>query len=294
VVAFSVDAQINMSDSTAQVIGYWNKFEKQTYSVIQSHYKIKGTDTTSREKTTYEVEITVKDSTEKSYLIEWFYKNYHIDTKDEIKNKIASLYKDVKVLIRTSELGVIEEVVNWKEVRDYLKVGMDAFRKEYKQIPNMDKMITQIETMFSSKESIEATAINDAQQFYTFHGAKYKLGELLEARIKVPNMLGDDPFDSDFSVSLDEINSDDNNFIMRSTQVIDSKQLTDATFEYLNKMSSTLNMPAPKRTDLMNLKNETHIASRIHGSGWVVYSVFTKTVNSDTNTNVEERIIEIK
>jgi hypothetical protein len=58
--------QINMADSTAQVITYWEKGEKQNYSVTTENIKIKGSDTTSKEMTTYNVEITVLNTSEKS------------------------------------------------------------------------------------------------------------------------------------------------------------------------------------------------------------------------------------
>lgn len=50
----------------------------------------------------------------------------------------------------------------------------------------------------------------------------------------------------------------------------------------------------PKREDLKDLKNETLTASRIHGTGWIVYSVQTITIISDNVTNIEERTIELK
>ena len=52
--------------------------------------------------------------------------------------------------------------------------------------------------------------------------------------------------------------------------------------------------PEPKREDLDNFTNETLVASRIHESGWVIYSILTKTVTVDGSSNIEERIIEIK
>ena len=46
--------------------------------------------------------------------------------------------------------------------------------------------------------------------------------------------------------------------------------------------------------EIKELKNETVTASRIQGTGWVIYSVQTITVTAENITNIEERIIEIK
>jgi hypothetical protein len=81
---------------------------------------------------------------------------------------------------------------------------------------------------------------------------------------------------------------------MRATQEVNKEQLTNATFDYLTKMANIMKIKSPKREDLKDLKNETLTASRIHGTGWIVYSVQTTTVTSDNLTNIEERIIELK
>jgi hypothetical protein len=205
-----------------------------------------------------------------------------------------NITKDMKVIFKTDELGAFTEVVNWKEIRDYIQKATTSLSKEFAVILEMDKLLKQIAVTYSSKEAVESAAIKDIRQFHTFHGAKYKLGEVLKGQLKVPNLLGTEPFDSDFTIYLSEINEADNNFIMRATQEVNKEQLTNATFDYLTKMANIMKIKSPKREDLKDLKNETLTASRIHGTGWIVYSVQTTTVTSDNLTNIEERIIELK
>ncbi len=286
--------QINMADSTAQVITYWDKGEKQNYTITSEKIKLKGTDTTSKVITTYDVEITVLNQTDKSYTIQWLYKNIKTNSTNPTIQKLMNITKDMKVVFKTDELGAFTEVVNWKEIRDYIQKATNSLSKDFAAIPEMDKVLKQTAAIYSSKEAVESAAIKDIQQFHTFHGAKYKLGEVLEGQIKVPNLFGTEPFDSDFTIYLDEINEADNNFIVRSTQEVNKEQLTNATFDYLTKMANTMKVAPPKREDLKDLKNETLTASRIHGTGWVVYSVQTTTINSDDITKIEERTIEIK
>jgi len=291
----SAFGQINMVDSTAQVIAYWDIGEKQSYSISLQKIKLKETDTTSNEIITYDVDITVLDSTENSYTIEWFYHNYKSNSTNEIVKKITSLSEDLKVIIETDELGVVKGVKNWKEVRNYLKKSMSEIEDDFKDIPNMDKMFKQIERMYSSKEAIESAAIQDVQQFHTYHGGKYLLGEILEFTMQGPNIYNPQkPFDLNATMYLDELNPDDNNFIIRLSQEVDSEQLTNTTFEYLEQMAETMGTKAPKKEEIGQLTNITTTASRIHGTGWLIYSIQTKTVNTTGATNVEERIIEIQ
>lgn len=148
--------------------------------------------------------------------------------------------------------------------------------------------------MYNSKESIEANTIKDALQFYTFHGAKYTLGEKYEGQLQFPNNYGGKPFDVTTTVNLDELNVSDDNSVIRMYQVVDSKQLTDATYGYL-KRAGILGDSLPSREKMPSVSTEIWTASRIHGStGWTTYSIETREIKSEETINVEERIIQIK
>ncbi|PWJ43968.1 hypothetical protein [Sediminitomix flava] len=296
--SYSALAQINMNDSSAQVIGYWDMNEKQSYTITEEKYKIRDADTTNREFIKYSVDVTIVDSTANSYDIEWLYKDFDIDTEDEFSKKLISISENMVIKIRTDEMGSLQHVLNWKEVQKYisksLKLLKKEFKKQIKDAPNMDQIFRQVANMYATKEAIEAGAIKEILQFYTFHGARYELGEEYKGDMKTANLLGGEPFDTHMSVSLDELNPEDNNYIIRMKSSVDSQQLTDATFNYLTQMTASLNVSNLKREDFPNLSNDTWTASRIHGSGWVIYTIETKEVFAEGRTNVEERIIEIQ
>jgi|TARA_R110002110_G_scaffold74563_5_gene197271 hypothetical protein len=286
--------QISAKDSTVQVIGYWAKQETQSYNISYKKFKIKSKDTISRELMKYEVDIKIIDSTENSYTIEWLYKNYSIDTENELVRKLTSIANDISVKIKTDEYGAFVEIVNWEEVRDYLEKVTEKLKVELKDVPNYKKIIANVMSIYSTKESIEANAIKDALQFYQFHGVKYNLGEELEGILETSNNFGGKPFETDVRFSLDEINEIDGNSILRSYQVINSKQLTDATYKHL-QMLGTFGDKIPPRNEFPSLTNETSTASRIHGeTGWIIYSIETKEITAEETTNIEERVIEIK
>lgn len=288
------NGQINMNDSSVQVIGYWDKNEKQSYIVTNQSYKVKNSDTSSRESYKYAVDITIVDSTADSYTIDWFYHDYDIKADNELIKKLSSIAEDMTVTITTDGLGAFKEVKNWKDIRDFILKGTKMLKKETKDIPNLDKVIKQMEDMYSTKESIEAAAIKEIQQFYTYHGGKYKLGEEITASMKVANLYGGAPFDTEVTLWLDEINTEDNNSIIRMQQIVNSEQLTKTTFDYLTKMSESMKVPGPKWEEIPPLKNETWTSSRIHNAGWVIYSIETQEVSAEDVTNVKENIIELQ
>ncbi|WP_298763117.1 hypothetical protein [uncultured Polaribacter sp.] len=290
----TIFSQISVKDSTVQVIGYWANLEQQSYDISLEKLKLKGTDTISREYTSYEVDLKIIDSTANSYTTEWYYKNYKVETDSEIAKKINALASDIAVQIKTDEFGTFMEVVNWESIKEYQLKVTDQLKEELKDVPNINNIIDNVMKNFNSKEAIEANAIKDAIQFYSFHGIKYTLNEKVKGNITLRNNFGGKPFDAAISYSLDEINEEDGNAVIRMKQVVNSEQLTNETYKFLKKVSA-FGKNMPNREDFPPLTNETYTASRIHGeTGWVIYSIETKEVKAEGTTKIEERIIEIK
>lgn len=292
--ALAAVGQISIADSTMQVVGYWDMNESLTYVVYNQSVRTQGTDTLSNEYTRYEVDVTIVDSTENSYTIKWHYRDYFIETDNEVMKRLSSIFEDMSVLIRTDELGTFQEIINWEDIKTFMLITTALLREEFKEIPNMDQFIAHYEALFSTKEAIENSAIDEIHQFYFFHGLKYKLLEEINSQLKIENRFGGEPFNADITFWLDEINFDDNNAIFRMTQVIDSDELTNATLEYLTTMAQMLGTPLPEKEGFPALTNEIRRASRIHGSGWVIYSIDTKEVKAENVLQVDTRIVELK
>jgi len=292
----SAEAQINPADSSAQCIAYWHKGDKMTYSVISTKMKVEHGDTTLTEQGSYMVDITVLDSTAKSYTIAWAYRNYTLGSDNPIVKKLADMYRNMTIKVKTDEMGSIAEVVNWKELRDesnrYYK-GLMKEMKELNDLPGFKAMMDQTMRSFSTKEAIESLVVADIQQFHSFHGAAYKLNEALKGSIKVPNFLGGEPFDSEITLMMEELSVEEGNYVLRMTEEVDKEQLKQATLSYLAQMAKTMGLEPPKPDVIGTLNHFVEMATRMHESGWPLYSIQTKTVESEGVKQVEERIIEL-
>jgi hypothetical protein len=244
---------------------------------------------------TYDVEVSVIDSTENSYTVRWFYKNFKSNSSNPIVQKLATVSEDIAVDIRLDELGAIQSVENWEEVKDYMAKSINSMKNDFVQIPELEKVFQQISGMYSTKASIEASAIQDAQQFHNFHGGKYLLNESATGIIKSPNLYDPEkPFDTEIVVTLEELDKENNQFIIRSIQEVDSEQLTETTYNYLKEMTKNLGQEFIKREDFIDLKNSVETVSRIHNTGWILESVLWKEVIAEGITNMEIRTIQMK
>ncbi|MEO9964180.1 MAG: hypothetical protein ABJF11_00235 [Reichenbachiella sp.] len=294
IAGFNLSAQINMDDSTAQVVGYWSIDDTQSFDVSYEKYRIQNGDTSARDIMKYVVDITIKDSTANSYTIEWFYRDYSSESSNPIVQKLTKLSENLSVLIKTNEYGTILEVINWEEVRDYVQKSTQTLKEELKDMPTGEQIVAQMMATYTTKEAIESNAIKDAQQFYTFHGGAYTLHEEIAAKMQFMNNYGGAPFETDVTLSLDEIDEESSYGIIRMVQEVNSVQLTDATYEYLKKMG-TLGNQLPPRNEFPALTNNIWTTTRFHaGSGWTTYTVETKVVEAEGISNIEERVIQIQ
>lgn len=291
---FSTFSQTNMQDSTVQVVGYWNNGEKQSYTISENKYKVQNGDTIDREKLTYEVDITIQDSTSDSYTIEWEYKNIVVESANEMLKKIMSYSRLKKATFKTDQFGAFKELLNWKEIRDDISKMIMPMKEEFKNLPNFDKILDQHLSMFSTKESIESTAIQEIQQFYTFHGGKYDINKTIETKTNLPNIYGGTPFDADLTIWVQEVNVDDSNFTLCMEQKVDSIQLHTAVYDYLSKLSTNIGTTIPKSEKLSSLRNTIWTTSMVHDSGWPIYTILTKEIVAEDVQKVQELLIELK
>ncbi len=287
-----IHSQINSQDSSVQVISYWNVGDRYEYSATLQKLKYTDIDTSSNETMTYDIEVTVLDSTANSYTVRWFYKNFKTDSTNPLIQKVASLADDISVDIKMNELGTIDSIENWKEVKDYIYSAADALNSDIEILPGLGPVIAQMKTMYSTKESIEAIAIQDVQQLQTFHGAKYMLNDTVSGHMYTSNLYDNsNPFNTYVAVVLEDLDTLHNEYTLRSFQEVDSEQLTESTFSYLKATAEKLGHKFTLPEAEFILKNMTETVSRIHDTGWVLESVLWKEVYADGVTNMEIRTI---
>jgi hypothetical protein len=290
----AANAQINLSDSTVKAIAYWEKGDKQSYAVTSESYKINNEDTTNHQIIRYKIDVNIIDSTANAYVMDFHYHSYKVEGDEMLAKIMNKLSTDLTVRVKTDEFGTFQEVINWKEVQKRVIQAIDVVKNELKEIPNLDLLIENFKKIYNSKEAIETTAITDIQLFLAFFGVEYKFDSEISSSIQMPNGLGGEPFDTDVVIWLDEIDPEENDYLIRMNRVTNSTQLTKATFEYINTMAETLGGQKIKFEDFPLVMNNVWTASRIHGSGWVLQAIETKETVSHGITQINELSITLE
>lgn len=126
----TLSAQINLNDSTVQVVAYWSKGDSYDYLYDYYKYNIQGKDTISWERTISKINITIIDSTENSYTLQAVYDTPNAirsgsdSISRELTSRISRTFGNDTVIVETNELGTIKRLVNFDKLRSrYLKAA---------------------------------------------------------------------------------------------------------------------------------------------------------------------------
>ena len=137
----TLPAQINLNDSTAQVVAYWSKGDSYDYLYDYYKYNIQGKDTISWERTISKINITVIDSTENSYTLQAVYDTPNAirsgsdSISRELTSRISRTFGNDTVIVETNELGTIKRLVNFDQLRSrYLKAAEMSMEDDYGMI----------------------------------------------------------------------------------------------------------------------------------------------------------------
>lgn len=210
-VCFPAFSQINLKDSTVQVVAYWEKGEKYNYSFESSKYSVNGTDTTwnSREKDIINIEVI--DSTAQGYLLKCTTLEDLYDSKIEGVNdiiaKISKVTDNIPIVIKTDIYGTFEGIANMEEYKNAILEGVKVLKSEIDSIienqikdTGLDKekenqmreyIYSAINTLMDlfKNDNYIYKSIEPITSLLYFHGAEMKIGKKYTSSNIIQNPL---------------------------------------------------------------------------------------------------------
>ena len=181
----------SQEDSVINVIAYFCKGDTMKYTYTDAVYKITQKDTITSSYYTRDCMIVVTDSTSKGYNMEFTPLDIKLanDTTAEsfetkINVTILKTFNNIKVKFHTDELGNIEAIDNWREVRDlFLKGTKQAFDDFYAQVPGIDSFMPRkrFEGLIRLSVNNEASVrkcIEELPLLFDLHGSQFQLGTI--------------------------------------------------------------------------------------------------------------------
>ncbi|MCQ2230006.1 MAG: hypothetical protein MJZ13_09730 [Bacteroidales bacterium] len=225
-----------MPDSTVQICAYWNKGEKMSYECSRKQIrktKTGGELTVSSSKET--MVIDVLDATEKSYVIQLGYKdildlNAEVNVSNVLINKLS---ENLKIRVKTNELGTLEEILDMDNTISQLKQqtitlidDMYSKSEEVQKAMTREQVMAMIEN-FCTKELLVGACLDDISPLVMYHGGKYEIGE--EYAVDVNYNVANVPLQGKMTFWVDPEESDSTFAVIRSYTLIDGEDVLNVS-----------------------------------------------------------------
>ncbi|SFG24650.1 hypothetical protein [Prevotella sp. KH2C16] len=177
-------------DSLVNLVAWFCKGDSMRYAVESVSYKVDGKDTTVQSHVEEDILLTVLDSTSKGYRIELTSmprKATLGDSKGFLKGGdahewFATLFHPAKVIFTTSDVGEVQNIENWREIRDDFHKKMKPLLDSiYANTPGMQDIVPRknLESLLllttSTEENIRK-GLKVLSLLFDMHGRQYKLG----------------------------------------------------------------------------------------------------------------------
>jgi hypothetical protein len=184
-----------ISPTKVTTIGYWNIGDKISYQVTSSNAISKSaTDKPTIESTnTSELEITVIDSTQHTYILEIRYQKGSIEgLNPQVQEMMNSWQTNVVVRYQTDEFGAYETILNLDDLQKDFLNKFNEFKQKLvggvtsEETKKLTAALDEVMTQFSKPENIEVLYIGDILPIHSYYGVELNLNKSLEVDLEFP------------------------------------------------------------------------------------------------------------
>ncbi len=198
-------------------VGYWNVGDSYSFKVSKIDKSWEDGNLKDERETSYIARFVVIDSTEKSYTIQWSYENTILNRFSFVEdvNHILEKYKDISIVYKTDELGVLQSIVNGKEVSNQMVAMLDEVESFLNSSDNANHRITKtvippLKEVYGSQSGIEQLVMKELQYFHYPMGVEFDITETYSYPDKVPSAFGGRPIAATGTIEFNTISREDN------------------------------------------------------------------------------------
>ncbi len=280
-----VAGQNKVTDTSATIVGYWQKGDYARLSLMQTKERYKNGKLNSSGSSNSLIDFLVTDATENSYTINWKYVSIDLGgpPSSPLIEKLLKVIQGVTVVYQTDEMGTFKELLNWKEIQKIVYDAVDSVGWQVNK-DEMNAILSQLKNVYASKESIEQIVIRDVQLFHSLYGGDYVLKQKLVADTELPNFLGGEPFPAILTIEMTELKPRENFCKVQILQSINKEKATKLISDFIEKLSAGKSketvMPVIGISDFNEFEVELN-------KGWVMRAFYKRIVEAENTKNIE-------
>ena len=296
-------ADNNSADSLINVVAYFCKNDTTEYNFQHAKMKVVDNDTTMNYYSENEFRLIVRDSTSQGYKIEVqpisnYFENPEDSILTQLINKLANSMGDVPLIFTTDELGTIQHVENWREVRDFTrKMSKSLTDSLYTLRPELEASVARqrleafINMQFANEQAI-LKSFEELTVMFCLHGKAYKIGKT------ETDITSDKGYPQhitsivSYGKSSEDFGFDDDYFVRSLSETsIPAKDLSNQLIDQMNMMSEH-KMTEKERQEVESAIDEDAKVSLMEDydiffNGWPCDMEYTKVTDLKNVRNIE-------
>ncbi len=253
-------------DSTkVAFVSYWSIGDSYNFKVSKIKKQWKEGILTKNQNQDYIANFTVIDSTENSYTIKWSYENDLRNTY-KIPEKLLdrfSKYKITDIKYKTSEVGDLIEILNWKEVGEIMNSMFNDIvevlgEEDEKKKEALKTAMQPFKEIYSSKQGVEQLVLKELQYFHFPMGVEFDITEPIFYDDELPNMFGGKPIAAKAKLYFENVDFNESFCTVKqelSLNEDDTKKMLKQLFEKMNLEDKELKKALKTATFEVNDRN---------------------------------------
>ena len=224
-------------------VSYWSIGDSYNFKISKIKKQWKEGKLTKDQKEDYIANFKVIDSTENSYTINWSYEN-DLGNTYKIPEKLLdrfSKYKITEIKYKTSEVGYLIEILNWKEVGDTMNsMIVDIIEvlgdKDEMKKDALKTALQPFKQIYSSKQGVEQLVLKELQYFHFPMGLEYDITEPLLYDDELTNMLGGRPIKAKAKLYFENVDFEESFCVIKQELSLDPKDTKDLLKQFFKQM----------------------------------------------------------
>ncbi len=192
---FAQDQPNLLSPTKVTTIGYWNKGDKVSYHVTNSNVATKSgsAQPVKQSSDTYDLEITVVDSTEHSYILAMKYlKGSGEGLEPQLQEIMNAIQTTAVIRYQTDEFGSFVKILNLIELQKDFQKTCSEFKKQMvstrkpEEAKAVEAIIDALSAQFSKPENIAVLYMGDILAIHAYYGIELILNKPMEVDLEFP------------------------------------------------------------------------------------------------------------
>jgi hypothetical protein len=241
---FTTNTFSQVDTTKVAFVSYWSIGDSYNFKVSKIKKQWKEGTLTKDQKEEYIANFKVIDSTETSYTIKWSYENDLGNTykiPEELLDRFSK-YKITEIEYKTSEVGDIIEVLNWKEIGEAMNNMFDDIvdilgEKDKKKKKSLKAAMQPFKEIYSSQQGIEQLVLKELQYFHFPLGVEFDITEPLLYDDELPNMFGGKPIKAKTKLYFENVDFEENFCTVKQEMSLNPEDTRDILTQVFKKMN---------------------------------------------------------